>query len=114
MGMEVKQSYAIKVSTILNATEKLTEDLEYLCSLVEKPDPEFAIKNAIVYAHTVMTVSNHLDFVLEELTSRDLTPEEDMVKLTEEDVIVMNEYTQATEEAMIDLEDLCGISLRNN
>ena len=30
-----------------NATEKLTEDLEYLCSLVEKPDPEFTIKNAI-------------------------------------------------------------------
>jgi len=108
VDVEVKQTYGIKVSTILNATEKLTEDLEYLCSLVEKPDPEFAIKNA------VMTLSNHLDFVLEELTSRDLTPDEDMVKLSEEDVLTMNEYTEASEVALEDLEILCGISLRNN
>jgi hypothetical protein len=88
--------------------------LNILCSLVEKPDPEFTIKNAIVYAHAVMTLSNHLEFVLEELTNRDLTPDEDMVKLSEEDVIAMNEYTEATEEALEDLEDLCGISLQNN
>ena len=114
MGVEVKQTYGIKVTTILSATEKLTDDLEYLCSLIEKPDPEFTIKNAIAYAHAVMTLSNHLDFVLEELTNRDLTPEEDMVKLSEEDVIAMNEYTEATEEALEDLEILCGISLKNN
>ena len=114
MGVEVKQTYGIKVTTILSATEKLTEDLEYLCSLVEKADPEFKIKNAIIYSHAVMTLSNHLDFVLEELTQRDLTPDEDMVKLSEEDVIAMNEYTQATEEALEDLEILCGISLKNN
>ena len=114
MGMEVKQTYGIKVTTILSATETLTNDLEYLCSIVEKPDAEFTIKNAIVYAHAVMTLSNHLDFVLEELTKRDLTPDEDMVKLSEEDVITMNEYTEATEEALEDLEILCGISLKNN
>jgi len=114
VGVEVKQTYGIQVTTILNATEKLTDDLEYLCSLVEKPDPEFTIKNAIVYAHAVMTLSNHLDFVLEELTNRDLTHDEDMVKLSEEDVIAMNEYTEATEEALEDLEILCGISLKNN
>ena len=114
MGVEVKQTYGIKVTTILSATEKLTDDLDYLCSLVEKPDPEFTIKNAIVYAHAVMTLSNHLDFVLEELTNRDLTPDEEMVKLSEEDVIVMNEYTEASEEALEDLEILCGISLKNN
>ena len=110
----MKQTYGIRVSTILNATDKLTEELEYLCSLVEKADPEFRIKNAIVYSHAVMTLSNHLDFVLEELTQRDLTPDEDMVKLTEEDVLAMNEYTEASEEALEDLEVLCGISLKNN
>ena len=114
MGIEVKQTYGIKVSTILNATDKLTEDLEYLCCLIEKPDPEFVIKNAVAYAHAVMTLSNHLDFVLEELTNRDLTPDEDMVKLNEEDVIAMNEYTEASEEALENLEILCGISLKNN
>ena len=114
MGVEVKQTYGIKVTTILNATEKLTDDLEYLCSLVEKSDPEFKIKNAIAYAHAVMTLSNHLDFVLEEISTRDLTPDEDMIKLSEEDVIAMNEYTEASEDALADLEDLCGISLKNN
>ncbi len=114
MGPQVKQTYGIKVTTILHATEKLTDDLEYLCSLVEKPDPEFQIKNAIVFSHAVMTLSNHLDFVLQELTNRDLTPGEDMVKLSQEDIMVMNEYTEATEDALEDLEILCGISLKNN
>lgn len=114
VGVEVKQTYGIKVTTILHATEKLTGDLEYLCSLVEKPDPEFTIRNAIVYAHAVITLSTHLDFVLEELTTRDLTPDEEMVKLEEEDVIMMSEYTEASEEALADLEKLCGISLKNN
>ena len=114
MGGAVKQTYGVKVTTILSATEQLTQDLEYLCSLVEKPDPEFVIKNAIIYSHAVMTLSNHLDFVLEELTERDLTPDENLVKLTEEDVLAMNEYTEATEEALADLEALCGISLKNN
>ena len=114
MGPALKQAYGIKVTTILSATEKLTEDLEYLCSLIEKPDPEFKIKNAIVYAHAVMTLSTHLDFVLEELTNRDLTPDEELVKLSQEDIIAMNEYTEASEEALEDLEVLCGISLKNN
>ena len=114
MGFALRQTYGIKVATILSATDKLTEDLEYLCSLVEKPDPEFKIKNAIVYAHAVMTLSTHLDFVLEELTNRDLTPDEELVKLSQEDIIAMNEYTEASEEALADLEELCGISLKNN
>jgi len=114
MDSQVKQTYGIKVSTILNATDKLTEDLEYLCSLIEKPDQEFPIKNAIVFSHAVMTLSNHLDFILEELTNRDLTSDETLVKLMEEDVIAMNEYTEASEEALEDLEALCGISLKNN
>jgi hypothetical protein len=114
VGVEVNQTYGIKVTTILSAAESLTQDLEYLCSLIEKADPEFKIKNAIVYAHAVMTLSNHLDFVLEELTQRDLTPDEEMVKLTQEDIRAMNEYTEASDEALEDLEGLCGISLKNN
>jgi len=112
--MNPQQHYGIKVSTLLNATEKLTEDLNYLCVLVESPDPEFPIKNAIVYAHAVMTISTHLDFVLEELVERDLTADEDLVKLTQEDIIAMNDYTEATEDALKDLEELCGISLQSN
>ena len=61
-----------------------------------------------------MTLSTHLDFVLEELTNRDLTSDEELVKLSQEDIIAMNEYTEASEEALEDLEVLCGISPKNN
>lgn len=108
------QQYGIKVSTLLNAADKLSQDLEYLCSLAENPDPEFRIKNAVAYSHAVMTLSIHLDFVLEDLSDRDLTEDEEYVKLTQEDVITMNEYTESSEEALKDLEDLCGISIQSN
>ncbi len=114
MGTKVSQQYGIKITTVLHAVESLTDDLEYLCSLVERPDSEFPIRNAIVYAHSVMTVSAHLDFILEELTSRELTEDEEHVRLSEKDILAMNEYTEATEDALKDLEDLCGISLQNN
>ena len=51
LGKKVtKQKYGIKISTILNAAEKLTADLEYLCSIAESPDPEFPIMDALAYA----------------------------------------------------------------
>ena len=62
----MKQTYGIKVSTIVNATETLTDDLDYLCALVEQPDPEFSIKDAVVFSRLGMTISHHLDFIVEE------------------------------------------------
>ena len=108
------QQYGIKVSTLLNAADKLSQDLEYLCSLVEDPDLEFPIKNAISYAHAVMMLSNQLDFVLEDLSDRDLSEDEQYVKLSKEDIVTMNEYTESSEEALKELEKICGISLQNN
>ena len=108
------QQYGIKVSTLLNAADKLSQDLEYLCSLVEDPDLEFPIKNAIAYAHAVMMLSNQLDFVLEDLSGRDLSEDEQYVKLSKEDIVTMNEYTESSEEALKELEKICAISLQNN
>ncbi len=110
----MKQTYGIKVSTIVNATETLTDDLDYLCALVEQPDPEFSIKDAVVFSRAVMTISHHLDFIVEELSTRDLNEEQSYVKLTEKDVIALNDYNDATEEALEDLEAICGISLKSN
>ena len=109
-----KKQYGIKLTTILNAAAKLTADLDYLCSMVEQPDPEFPITNAIAYARAVNSISNHLDFVLEDIAERDLSEDEEYVKLSEEDVFMLNDYTENTEEVLMVLEELCGISLQNN
>ena len=110
----MKKHYGIRVSTLLNAADTLAADLEYLCSVSEQPDPEFPIVNAVVYAHAVMAVSAQLDFLLEDLSQRSLSEDEEYVKLSEEDVVAMNSYTEATEEALEILEQVCGIYLQNN
>ena len=110
----MRQYYGIKVTTILNAAEKLSSDLDYLCSLVEQPDSEFPILNALAYARAVTAVSNHIEFVLEDLSENDLSEDEEYVKLTEDELITMNAYTEGTEASLKLLEEVCGISLQNN
>ena len=109
-----KQYYGIKVSTILNAADKLTADLDYLCSIIENPDPEFPVKNALSYAKAIIAISNQIDFFVEDIADNDLSEDESYVKLSEEEVIIMNDYNEETEEALEILEETCGISLQNN
>ena len=109
-----QQFYGLKIITILNATEKLTSDLEYLCSLVEQPVGEFPIRDARAYAAAVTTLSNQLDFIVEELTQNDLSDDEEYVKLSQEEVLMLNAYTDSAEDALGWLEETCGISLQNN
>lgn len=109
-----KGKYGIKVSTILNAADRLQSDLEYLCSLVEKPDPEFLIKDAIVYSSAIITISNQIDFIIEDVSKNDLSDDETYVKLSEAQVVMLNDYNTETEESIERLELICGISLQNN
>ncbi len=110
----MKQHYGIKLSTLLNAADKLSSDLEYLCSMIEQPDAEFPILDAVTYASSVMIVSQHLTFILEDLADRDLSEDEMYVKLTEEDVMALDSYTNASEETLEILEETCGIYLQSN
>jgi hypothetical protein len=109
-----QESYGVKVTTILNAAEKLTADLDYLCSLVERPDPEFLIVSAVIYAEAVVALSTQLEFVVEDLSTNDLSADEIYVKLTEEELQMLTMYTANTDEALSRLEESCGISLQNN
>ena len=110
----MKKYYGMRITTILNAADKLTSDLEYLCSIVEKPDSEFVVSDAIVYSTAVTTVSNHLNFIIEDLATRDLSDDGEYVKLSEEDVLTLNTYTDASEESLERLEKTCGIYLQSN
>jgi hypothetical protein len=109
-----EESYGIKVSTILHIVDKLTADLEYLCSLVEQPDAEFVVCNAVIYSHAVADLANQLDFVVEDLSQNELSEDEMYVKLSKEEIMMLNRYTETSEEALERLEEICGISLRNN
>ena len=110
----MKQYYGMRLSTILSAADKLSSDLDYLCSITEQPDPEFPIADAMVYSRALLTVAHHLDFILEDLAERDLSEDEEYVKLTQEDILALTNYTDASEEALEELEKTCGISLQNN
>jgi DNA repair ATPase RecN len=109
-----KQKYGIKISTILNAAEKLNADLDYLCSIEENPDPEFPIADALAYARAVSAIANHLDFVVEDLTENDLSENEEYVKLSQDDIVLMSRLTEISEDAIKILEKTCGIYLQNN
>lgn len=109
-----KTSYGIKMSTILNATDRLSEDLDYLCSVVESPDPEFPVTDALAYARAVTAISNQLDFFIEGLSENNLSEDEEYVKVSEEEVHMMNTFNESTEVALLVLEKICGISLLNN
>ena len=63
--------YGVRLDTVLNAIDELQGDLDYLCSLVESPDPEFKIADAVVYAQTVTAISSHLNFMIEDNFSYD-------------------------------------------
>ena len=109
-----QEFFGIRITTILNATDKLTEDLVYLCSLVEQPDPEFFVRDAVVYSYAVSALSNQLEFMIEDLAENDLSEDEEYVKLSKEEVMMLNTYTNNAEEALWRLEETCGISLQNN
>jgi len=109
-----KKFYGIKVSTILNAAESLNADLEYLCSIVEQPCEEFVVADALAYVRAVTALSNQLEFFIEDLAENDLSEDQEYVKVSEDQVLMMNTYTEGTDEALRILEETCKISLQSN
>jgi hypothetical protein len=104
----------MRISTLLNAADKLGQDLEYLCSIAEHPDPDFPIVDAITYSQAVTALALQWSFILEDLAENELSDDEEYVKLTTEDIQLLNSYTEAAEEALKLLETTCGIYLQNN
>ncbi len=109
-----KKYYGIRVETIATAADKLASDLDYLCSLVEQPDEEFNLTCAIAYSHAVVAVSSQLDYILDDISQNSLSDVEEYVKVSEEDIKVLNSYTENSEASLRALEEICGISLENN
>ena len=108
------QNYGIKITTMINAADKLADDLDYLCSLVEQPDTEFPITDAVVYANAVVALTAQLEYISEDLSENELNETEDCVTLTQAEVMALHSHTEGAEAALKILEEVCGISLQNN
>ena len=110
---QTKQLYSIRLSALLNGISLVGADLEFLCSLVEDPDEEYRIPDAVEYSGAVVALMNQLAYMSEEIAHNDLTEDGEFVQLSLKEVKVMNKLHEEAEEAIGRLRQ-CGISLEQN
>ena len=113
MDCEVSKSYGIRVVTIDAAIDSLIGDLDYLCNIIEDPEAGYVVKDAVVYSIAVVAIMDHLDFA-ESLTNNEVSRDGNYIKLSEEELVMMSDYTHSTEAALKQLEEICGISIKTN
>lgn len=105
--------YGIRIKTIETAISQISGDLEYLCSLIENPDQDFPIKDALVYCRAVRALVEQLDLA-EQISENEIDQEGQFFRVSEKDLHKMGECTDDVEDSLLDLEEICGISLRKN
>ena len=110
----MSNSYGIKITTIERAVSNISSDLDYLCSLIECPDSEFPIKDALVYARAVNCLLAQLDFAEKVAAENDIDEEGIYFRLSDKELVLLGQHADEVEEALLDLEEICGISLRKN
>jgi len=108
-----KQTYGMKISSLLSGIDTTEKDLNFLCSLIESPDEEYNIPDAIEYAHAVVALSRQLNYMISEISENEVTEDEELVMLSKQQLITLNTLTDAVEDALGRLR-LCGISLKQN
>jgi hypothetical protein len=105
--------YGMKVDSLVRGIEVTQQDLDFLCSLVELPDEDYAIPDAIDYSCAVVALYRQLQFMVEELAGNPLTEDEDIIKLSKEELETLTDLSDAVEDALGRLRE-CGISLKQN
>jgi hypothetical protein len=113
VGKVMGESYGIRVYTINEAINSISGDLDYLCSLIENPDPDFPIKDALVYSRAVTALCYQLDLA-EKIAENELSDDGEYIKVSEEELVAMGENTDNTDDTLLELEEVCGISLKKN
>jgi len=61
-----------------------------------------------------MALTHQLEFFLEDIAENDLSDDGEHVKVSEEEVFMMQSYSENVELAIQELEETCGIYLQNN
>ena len=107
-----KKTYGMKIDSLLYGIQVTEEDLEFLCSLIETPDKEYQIPDAVDYSRAVMALENQLSY-MNQMSENDLTEDEELIKLTKEQLLTLNALSDEAEYALGRLRS-CGISLKRN
>ena len=109
----MSQTYGVKIPTIETAIQQVAGDLDYLCSLIEQPDQSFPIKDAMIYCRAVSLLSEQLELA-ENISGNEIDQAGEYFKISEKELQLMGQITDDVDEALLDLEEVCGISLRKN
>tara|TARA_R110000824_G_scaffold232068_2_gene419971 strand:+ start:3436 stop:3771 length:336 start_codon:yes stop_codon:yes gene_type:complete len=111
----MKKHYAMRTAALVNGVAIVSADLEFLCSLIECPDKEYQIPDAVDYSIAVLALTNQLAFMTEMLASAsdDLSDKDSVIELTKEEVEIMNSLDQDSEDGLETLRE-CGISIKSN
>tara|TARA_R110002110_G_scaffold334549_4_gene545472 strand:- start:579 stop:908 length:330 start_codon:yes stop_codon:yes gene_type:complete len=109
----MKKTFSMRLDTLLNGIEIVGEDLDFLCSLAEKPSEEYKIPDAVAYSAAVVAVMNQLTYMSQEIINNKLTEDGEHLILTMDEVELMNSLSDLVEEALEDLRE-CGISIKIN
>ena len=108
-----KKPYGMKLDSLIRGIEITQQDLDFLCSLVELPDENYSIPDAIDYSCAVVALYQQLQFMVEDLSTNPLTEDETIIKLSQEELETLTDLSDAVEDALGRLRE-CGISLKQN
>jgi hypothetical protein len=109
----MSQAYGVRIPTIETAILQVSGDLDYLCSLIEQPDQNFAIKDALIYCRAVSLLTEQLDLA-ERISGNEIDQDGEYFKVSEKELHLMGRITDDVDDALLDLEEICGISIRKN
>ncbi len=111
--MKKKTYYEMKIASLDKGIEDATQDLEFLCSLIETPDREYHIPDAVEYSQAVVALFRQLDFMVEDLGATPLSNDQECVKLTRDQLLKLNSLSNEVDAALRRMRK-CGISVTNN
>lgn len=110
----MSQTYGVKVSSLEVGLDALGGELDHLLSLVESPDPEYKVQDAVLYCEAIATFSEMIEFLVGALSLNEISPDGVHIKMSSEEIVVMGHLSDTTEEIRGDLLKQCGISLAKN
>ena len=114
MSRDADGLYGMRRANLNRGIDLVSQDLNYLCSLIEHPDPEFIIMDAVIISAAIVALANQLDFMADEISSNPISDDGDFVKLSKEEVTLLNDLSEEAEASVERLEELCKISLKKN
>tara|TARA_R100000995_G_scaffold84579_1_gene63741 strand:+ start:2369 stop:2701 length:333 start_codon:yes stop_codon:yes gene_type:complete len=107
------KTYGMNLDTLLFGIDKTERDLDFLCSLVELPDQEYRIPDAVEYSFAVVALSRQLEYMTIELSTNEVDEETNLVLLTKKQLTKLTNLSDNVEDALRRLRQ-CGISLEQN